>query len=518
MNSLFTPIAPHRVCANWPILTANPPAAKIMSKLAQVLAVAAALLAGHCTFAAERPNVLWLIAEDMGPDLSCYGTPQVWTPHIDSLAAEGVRFTRAYTTTAVCSTSRSSFMTGMYATTIGAHNHRSHRDDGHRLPEGVRLLTHWLRDAGYSTANVRHFPDNFDFKGSGKTDWNFTFDGKAFDTDRWEDLKSRQPFYAQVNFPETHRGKEWDAAHERIERRADPAEVVFPPYYPDRPVTREDYAQYLNAAMALDGKVGRILAQLKADGLWEHTIIVFMADHGAAMVRAKQWPYESGLHIPLIIRWPEALPAPREFQRGAVSDELVMSIDLTATTLDWAGAPHPPKMQGQVFWGERAAPDREYVFGGRDRGDETVDRIRTVRDKQYRYLRNYYPERPFTQVNRYKLRQYPVLRLMHQLHDTGELATLNPHAARLMAPTRPPEELYDLDADPHELHNLADDPAHQATLARLRGVLDEWIETTDDQGRFPEDPAIAAEWERRMQETYDAQLQPLLPGGRLPWR
>lgn len=458
---------------------------------------------------AERPNVLWIIAEDFGPELSCYGHPQVWTPNIDALAEEGVRFTRAYTVTAVCSTSRSSFMTGMYAFTIGAHNHRSHRGDGHQLPEGVRVLTDWLRDVGYYTANVRQFPGGVDLKGTGKTDWNFAYEGKPFDSANWADLKSHQPFYAQVNFPETHRGSSFNQAHTHIERTADPDKVQFPGYYPDHPITRADWAQYLNAAMSLDRKVGLVIDQLKADDLWNNTIVVFLGDHGRAMVRGKQWPYESGLHVPLIVRWPEQIDAPADFARGQVSDELVASIDLSATTLDWAGVEKPDKMQGRVFWGPHADPERDYVFGGRDRGDETVDRIRTVRDKQFRYIRNYYPDRPFTQINRYKEASYPVLRLMHRLHDAGELARLNPHADRLMQPTRPREELYDLDADPYELHNLADDPAHHGTLSRLQNVLEDWIERIDDQGRFPEPPEVIEEWERKLRQNYDTRLKKL---------
>jgi N-sulfoglucosamine sulfohydrolase len=370
-------------------------------------------------------------------------------------------------------------------------------------------LTDRLRDAGYHTANIRHFPAGVDFQGTGKTDWNFTHTKPPFDGDRWEDLATHQPFYAQVNFPETHRGKEWDHAHARLEHPADPEQVVVPPYYPDHPITRADYAQYLNAAMALDRKVGVVLDQLRSAGLADRTIVVFLADHGQAMVRGKQWPYESGLHIPLIIRWPRGIPAPAEFQAGSTSDELVMSIDLTATTLDWAGVARPPRMQGQVFWGPHAAPDRGYVFGGRDRGDETVDRIRTVRDERYRYLRNFYPERPFSQLNRYKEVSYPVLRLMHRLHDSGELARLNPHAERLMADTRPTEELYDLRTDPHELHNLAADPAHADVLTRLRAQLEDWLVESDDQGRIPEAPEVIAEQERQMSKTYAERLRKL---------
>src|SRR5262245_22491331 len=224
---------------------------------------------------AERPNILWLVAEDFGPELACYGTEQVSSPNLDRLAARGVRFTRAYTTAPVCSASRSAFMTGMYQTTIGAHNHRSHRDDGYRLPAGVRLITDRMRESGYVTANIRRFPASVGFAGTGKTDWNFTTDGNPFDYDRWDDLKAHRPFFAQVNFQETHR-----TFH--APRKVDPAKVVVPPYYPDHPVTREDWAQYLDSAIELDRKVGLILAQLEADGLAETTIVVFMGDHGQA--------------------------------------------------------------------------------------------------------------------------------------------------------------------------------------------------------------------------------------------
>src|SRR6184192_682185 len=324
--------------------------------------------------AANKPNILWFIAEDLGPELACYGTQEVWTPNLDQLAREGVRYTRAYTTAPVCSASRSAFMTGMYQTTIGAHNHRSHRDDGYRLPEGVRVLTDWMRDAGYFTANLRELPPAFAFNGTGKTDWNFTYDGKPFDSDRWDDLKTHQPFYAQINFQETHR-----AYH--APQHADPAKVVIPPYYPDHPVTREDWAKYLDAATELDRKIGLILQQLDADGLADRTVVVFTSDHGQAHVRGKQFCYDSGLRVPLIIRWPKDFLAPKQIKPGTVDDRLLMSIDLAPTFLDIAGAAKPAKMQGETFLGDRAAPPRKYVFGARDRCDETVFRFRTVRTK-----------------------------------------------------------------------------------------------------------------------------------------
>jgi N-sulfoglucosamine sulfohydrolase len=432
----------------------------------------------------KRPNVLWLIAEDFGVELGCYGTKEVWTPRLDKLAADGMRFTRAYTTAPVCSPSRSALMTGMYQTTIGAHNHRSHRDDGYKLPAGVRLLNDWLRDAGYFTANLRQLPPELGFKGAGKNDWNFTYEGQPWDSDKWDDLKTHQPFYAQINFKETHRAFVSPP-------RADPGKVVIPPYYPDHPVTREDWAKYLDAATELDEKVDKVLRQLEADGLADDTVIVFFGDNGQAHVRGKQFVYESGLHVPLLIRWPKNFPAPKNFKPGTVSDQLVQSIDLTATTLNIAGAPKPPKMEGRVLFGDRAEAPRQYAFGARDRCDETVFRLRTVRDKQYRYIRNFTPERPFLQPNAYKQRQYPVWTLLPQLAAQGKLT---PAQAKLVAPTMPSEELYDLDADPYEIDNLVKStkPEHEAALKRLRAVLNKWIEETNDQGRVLEPPSLAA--------------------------
>ncbi len=215
---------------------------------------------------------------------------------------------------------------------------------------------------------------------------------------------------------------------------------------------RADWAQYLNTVMALDRKVGCVLRKLEEDGLADSTVVVFMGDHGRAMIRGKQWPYDSGLHVPLIVRWPRGLPAPKGYEPGTASDRLVASIDVSATTLALAGVDPPLLMQGRVFLGEEATPPREFVFGGRDRGDETVDRIRTVRTRTHRYIRNFYPDRPFLQLNRYKEWAYPVIGLMRDLAADGKLDEAQ---ARLLAPTRPAEELYDLDADPWEIQNLA---------------------------------------------------------------
>lgn len=475
----------------------------------------AATLAFPC-LAAEKttvPNVLWIIAEDMGPELSCYGTPQVHTPALDDLAQRGMLFQNAFTVTPVCSTSRSSFMTGMYAMAIDAHNHRSHRNGDNPLPDGVRVLTDWLRPAGYYTANIRKLTDDPElgafYKGTGKTDWNFTYPSgrKPFDSDKFSDLKDHQPFYAQVNFSETHRGSAWNEAHEHIDTPADPEKVVIPPYYPDHPVTRAVWAQYLNAVMSADKKVEFILQALKRDGLDKNTVVLFIGDHGRAMPRGKQWPYDSGLHIPLVIYWPEGnpdLPAPEGYRRGTTNDQLVGSIDLTATTLAWADVPKPEKMQGRVLFGPDADPPRRAIFAGRDRGDETVFHVRTVRTNRFRYIRNAYPERPFLQINRYKEASYPIIGLLRHLDALGQLS--GPPAV-LMADHRPAEELYDIQADPYEIHNLADDPAYAATKERLSAALTKWQDEIDDKGRIPEDPAVVAPWDAKMKEVYDKGLQ-----------
>lgn len=446
-----------------------------------------------------KPNVLWILGEDLGPELGIYGTPEVETPRLDALAQQGMLFTNAFTTSPVCSSSRSAFNTGMYQGTIGAHNHRSHRADDPSpypwyLPEGVQTISDWMRHAGYFTGNIRTFPDDVPFNGTGKTDWNFTYRGEPFDTEVWSELKDHQPFYAQVNFPETHRGNAWDTAHERIDRTADPDEVVLPPYYPDHPIVREDWAQYLNTVMALDKKVGTVLDLLERDGLSENTIVIFMGDHGRAMVRGKQWPYDSGLSVPLIIYVPPSLGAFPGYEPGARIDRLVAAIDVTATTLALAGIPKPPKMQGRIFLGPSAEPPRRYVFGGRDRGDETVDRIRTVRTSRYRYIRNFYPERPFLQTNRYKEGNYATIWVLRKLAKED---ALTPVQAQMLAPTRPGEELYDIIADPYEIENLAESQDHQEIVAQLRGVLDRWIQSSDDQGQIPEDPAVQAYYEER---------------------
>ena len=450
-----------------------------MNRLIAIILLAAGLHAVSVSAAvaspAAKPNILWLIAEDLGQHLGCYGAKEVRTPNLDKMACDGVRYTRFYCDH-VCSPSRSAFMTGMYATTIGAHNHRTVNKKP--LPDGVRVLTDWLRPAGYFTANIKELPDACGFKGTGKTDWNFSYVGQPFDSAKWDDLKTHQPFYAQINFQETHR-----AYH--APKLADPAKVEIPPYYPDHPVTRADWAGYLDDVSELDRKIGRVLAQLATDGLADNTVIVFFGDNGQSQVRGKQFCYEEGQLVPLLIRWPKNFTGPAHFTPGSVDDRLLQGIDLAPTMLAFACAAKPPKMQGRVFLGDRCEPSREYVFGYRDRCDETVMRIRSVRDERYRYIRNFTPDTPFLAPNAYKERQYPVWNLLKELHAVGKLT---PAQEFLCQPKMPAEELYDLQTDPWEIHNLAAAPEQEATLKRLRGVLEKWIEDSNDQGRIPEPP------------------------------
>ena len=437
--------------------------------------------AAACSSRQERLNILWIFAEDFSPDLGCYGNELVHTPNLDRLAAEGVRYTQCVCTAPVCSAARSALMTGMFQTSIGAHHHRSHRDHRHDLPEGVFTVTELFRQAGYHTSNCRKPAPGLQV--GGKTDFNFHTD-KPFDGADWDERPAGAPFYSQVNFGETHR------QFRRFEDApVDPAEIHLAPYYPDHPVIREDIALYLDTAQHLDVKVGKVIQRLKDEGLYERTAIFFFGDHGQALHRGKQFLYEQGILVPLIIRIPEGF-RPVVFEPGTVDNRLVQHIDITATSLDLVGIEPPPGMQGQVFLGERAVPERKYAYSARDRCGEAVDRIRCVRDKRWKLIRNFMPERPYAQKSYYKDANYPALQVLRQLHAADELEGA---PAQWMAQRRPELELYDLESDPHEVNNLVEQAEHAGQLFLLREELDSWIEESNDHGREAED-ALPAEY------------------------
>lgn len=456
----------------------------------------------------KRPNILWIVGENFSLDLGCYGAKHVRTPHLDALAAEGVRYTHVFSTSPVCAPSRSAFLTGMYQTSTDTHNMRSHRDDDFRLPPGVRPLTHWLKDAGYLTANITHIGNRE--VGTGKLDLNFVNEGSIYQTADWSALKANQPFFAQINTPEA----EYDiydrksAEKERVKwvgeeyhpQIATPDNVSPPPYYPDHEITRQEWARYLNSVSGVDTRVGWILDQLERDGLADDTVVVFFADNGRLEARGIHWCWDSGLRVPLIIRWPKNFPPPPQFRPGSVSDQVISLLDLMATTLAIAGIERPAGMQSRIFLGERADPPRTFAFAARDRIDETFVRLRSVHDRRYHYIRNYTPGAGFPTLNRYKEKCFLVKPLMRRLYAEGKLSGA---AAELMKPL-PDELLYDTAADPHEIRNLAgsQDPANREALVRLRAALDAWITETGDLGQWLELPEVVAPFEKEMHDWF----------------
>ncbi len=422
----------------------------------------------------KRPNIVWICVEDMSANMSCYGETTIETPNIDRLAREGTKFTQAFVTCPVCSPSRSAMVTGMYQTTIGAHNHRSSRHEVKiTLPEHIKLIPTYFQEAGYYTSNGQMFPENPDkAPNRGKTDYNFEFDSNVYDGTDWRGRKPGQPFFAQFQL---RGGKNRSA---KVPNPVDSADVKLPPYYPDHPVLREDWARYLNSVIQTDIEVGRIVERLKEEGEYENTIIFFWTDHGISHVRDKQYMYEGGIHVPLIVRGPGV-------EAGTVINNLVEHIDIPASSLAMAGINVPEHIQGCQLFDSSKSP-REYVFSARDRCDETVERIRCVRTDRFKYIRNYFPNKPHTQPNRYKDNK-EIMITMRKLYEEGKLTQ---EQERPFLPTRPLEELYDLQADPYELNNLAGSPDHQDTLVDLRLKLMNWMEQTRDLGQIPE-PELA---------------------------
>jgi N-sulfoglucosamine sulfohydrolase len=467
------------------------------------------LLYSYFSYGDQRPNILWIVGENLKLDLGCYGAMNVKTPNLDRLASQGEMYTKVFSTSPVCAPSRSAFFVGMYQTTTDTHNMRSHREDDYRLPEGVRPITHRLKDVGYYTANLKTLGGKE--IGSGKLDLNFVNEGKLYDGSKWEELKKNQPFFAQMNTLEceydiydrnTWRQPrvEWkgESNHEKI---ATPENVIPPPYYPDHPVVREEWARYLNSVSGMDKTIGMVLRQLKKDGLADNTIVIFFGDNGRIEPRGIHWCYDTGLHVPMIIRWPGGFPAPQNYKPGAVKEEVVSLIDLTPTTLGFAGIEKPYGMHGRIFLGNKVGSERTYAFSARDRVDETVNRVRSVRGKKYHYIRNYYPDRHFTSLNRYKEKCFPIKPVMRKLMEAGKLSG---PAADLMSPTVAPEQLFNTEVDPHEILNLAasDKTEHQEALLRMRTALDTWIVETQDRGEFPEPSEIVAPFDKEMHDWF----------------
>lgn len=430
----------------------------------------------------EKPNILWIMIEDWSTDLSCYGTPLVHTPHIDKLADQGIRFERAYTTSPVCSTSRSAMMTGFHQNYIGAHQHRTANKKP--LPFGIRPIPHLLEEAGYFTGTMV----------GAKTDCNFTVSKPLFMGKSWKERKPGQPFFVQATFGGTHRSFVRDP-----ERPINADDVKLPPYYPDLPLVRRDWANGLETVQVVDRQVGQLLQQLEDDGLADNTIVFFIGDHGRCHIRGKQFLYEAGVRIPLIVRWPEHIKA------GSVSDQLVSSLDICQTIVKLAGGKPAHELHGLYLFGEDVT-ERKHVHFNRDKMDSTHDAMRAVRNDRYKLIHNLMPQRAYCQLNEYKERQYPILSLMNVLHMQGKL---NAVQARFMADSKPEFELYDLDTDPHEINNLADVPQHAATKTELLAEIARWRTDVHDAGVSDEfrDGGWSSKYPTKSLEQWQAELE-----------
>ena len=428
----------------------------------------------------NRPNILWISLEDTTPRFGCYGDPIADTPNIDRLAADGCRFPNAFSTAGVCAPSRSAIITGMYQTSIGTHHMRTGHTNRNTPnmptpysavpPPYVKTFTEYLRGAGYYCTN------------NSKTDYQFTPPITAWDDNsnqgHWRNREEGQPFFSVFNPTVTHESGMWDRDDRPI--KTNPDDVQLPPYLPDTPKAREALARQYDNLATTDKRVGELLDQLEEDGLAENTIVFLWSDHGEGLPRGKRWPYDAGIRIPLIVRWHG------EITPGSETDQLVSLIDLGPTVLSLCGVQAPQHLQGQPFLGPQKV-ERDYIFATRDRYDESYDMIRAVRDKKYKYIRNYYPEKPYLLWIPYRNR-HPVMQEMWRLYAEGKLEG---DQLTMFRYPRPAEELYDVENDKYELNNLAEDASHAHTLERMRNTLSAWQSEFGDMGDISEEQMVA---------------------------
>lgn len=425
-----------------------------------------------------KPNILWITCEDTSPYLGCYGDRHALTPNLDNLASEGTLYTQAFVTAPVCSPVRSCLITGVYATSLGSQHLRSTVPP----PASIKPFPKYLRAAGYYCSN--NYKEDYNFQDS--TIW----DESSHDA-HWRKRKAGQPFFSVFNLMATHQGQingtdaeffETYRSKLTSEERHDPAMLVLPPYYPDTPMVRNIWARYYDLITFMDKQVGDLLAQLDEDGLTESTIVFFFADHGLGLPRFKRTLYDSGLRIPLIVRFPKQYRSLAPGSPGRRIDRLVSSIDFPPTVLTLAGLSAPDYMQGKPFLGPQVTRPRDYVYGASSRVDEAYEMSRCVRDKRYKYIRNFMPHLPYIQPSEYPDRA----EIMQELRYVAASGKLTGPQKVLWEPTKPVEELYDTQADPNEMENLVDSPAHRSALTRLRNELRDWMLRTKDVGLLPE--------------------------------
>lgn len=433
----------------------------------KLLIVSIGLLFSVAVQAQHRLNVLWINCDDLGRELACYGNPDVYTPNMDKLAEQGVRYANAYSNAAVCSASRSSQITGMYPSAINCLNHRTveMRD----LPEGVVAVMEIFRKEGYFCTNAWAH----DMNKKGKEDYNF-LGSNFFDGTDWKERAEGQPFFAQVQIHEPHRVFVEDKDHP-----VDAAKVKLPACYPDHPLIRADWKLYLESVQIADKRVGRILDRLEKEGLADNTIVFLFGDHGRPHLRDKQWLYEGGINIPLIVRYPKKIKA------GMVKKDLVSLVDVTASSLAVAGFNIPEYMHGiDVLGGEK----RDYVYGFRQRCGDALDDIRSITDGRYKLIWNRMAELPYMQLTSYKKLQYPAFSLYKVLYEKSELG--EPYN-QFMAETRSEIEFFDLKNDPEELVNLAENKKYKKHQDRLFEKLNATLKVIE-KNMLPESAAAIA--------------------------
>ncbi|TXG36093.1 sulfatase family protein [Seonamhaeicola maritimus] len=433
------------------------------------------------------PNVIWINADDLGRELACYGNPDIKTPNLDQLAQQGTLYTNAYANAPICSSSRSSQIAGMYPTTINCLDHRTINMT--ELQDGIKPITEYFKEAGYFIANG----SGRDYlKKGGKRDYNFIPDIK-YPANDWSERAKGQPFFAQVQIKYPHR------VFERHEQNPiNPETVTLPGCYPDHPLLKADWALYLESVQKCDDIVGWVMKRLEDEGLADNTAIFFFGDHGRPHLRDKQFLYEGGLQIPLIVRLPEHVDA------GKIDKRLVSLVDVAATSLELAGIESKHKMHGKVFIGDEQEK-RDYVFGFRQRAGDAPDAIRSITDGRYKLIWNQEPERPWMQLSSYKRSEYPAFTVYRVLHKNGELkAPYN----QFMADSRPEFEFFDLETDPHEFNNLVSNRDYQEHFNRLKSVLQNNLKEYD-KNQIPESEETIQKGKNGSQKYFKTKMKKL---------
>ena len=418
---------------------------------------------------ADRPNVLWITSEDNSPYLGCYGDPLAKTPNLDRLAEQGVRYHNAFANAPVCSVARTTLITGMYASSIGGHNHRSNV----AMPPQFKLYVELLMAAGYHCTN------------NSKTDYNFPSKQKAWnESNNKASYDSRQPnqrFFAVHNLTSSHESQV-EAKSSKSEFRIAPEQIQLPPYHPDTPVIRRDWANYYDQITLMDQQVGELLAKLERDGLASDTIVFYYSDHGGALPRGKRNIHDSGTRVPLILKFPDKWSHLSPTSTGEWVSDLVSFVDLPASLLSICNVPIPEHYHGRPFLGAAKGARRDHVFLYRGRMDERYDTVRAVRDGEFRYVRNYSPHRPYGQHYSYPFKVLPSMKSWHDEFLSGRCNEAQASYWR----AKPAEEFYSISEDPFELSNLIADPQYSEAIERMRKMLRKDILGTRDTGFIPE--------------------------------